>query len=41
MDVRRRKEETYLVGGGVRRGVRFKDAIVGLTMTGCSSPLRV
>lgn len=40
-DVRRRKEGTYLVGGRSRRGVRFKEAIVGLTMTGCSSPLRV
>ena len=32
----RRKEGTYLVGGRVRIGVRFKDTIVGSTKTGCS-----
>ena len=39
--VRRRKQGTYLVGGVEREGFRFKDTIVGLTITGCKSPLRV
>jgi len=39
--LKRRKLATYLVGGRERKGVRFKDTIVGLTMTGCSSLLRV